>query len=213
VITNLTEALQLLVESSLSDINTSMPGKIVSYDAARNRAVVKPVMPKSLSNDDSLEAPSIVEVPVMWPTSGNGASSITMPIKPGDGVMLSFQQRSIEDWLNGNESKPSDPRQFDLSDCVALPGLNVADTVGHPDNMVVKFNDANVIITPDNQITIGNANASIYIDSDGSMTISAKTIYISTASNHFTLETHKHTQPQDSHGDTEQPTNQPLLGS
>ena len=35
------EAIQLMIESTLADINTNAPGEIVSYDAATNRAVVK----------------------------------------------------------------------------------------------------------------------------------------------------------------------------
>jgi hypothetical protein len=45
------------------------------------------------------------------------------------------------------------------------------------------------------------------------MTLHAQSIKISTPANSFTLETHKHSQGSDAHGDAEVPTNQPLAGS
>ncbi len=228
---DLVEALQLMIESSLSDLNTSVPGKVVSYDATRNRAVVAPSFPKALSSDDTLEAPKIVEVPVVWPTTGSGKASFTMPLQPGDGVMLSFQQRSLEGWLSGNEAAPKDPRQFDLSDCVAHPGLNQKDTVGHDKNVVLKFNKSNLVIDPDNNITLGNDQATITIQSDGgiiikanylrmqnpsnsgyinidaggAMTMHASTVAVQTPANSYVLEMHNHIGVQPGPGNTGKP--------
>ena len=58
---SLVESLQLMIESSLSDINTNAPGEIISYDAKTNRAVVKLSTPKKLDNGETLESPKIVE--------------------------------------------------------------------------------------------------------------------------------------------------------
>jgi len=176
MINELTEALQLLIESSLSDINTAVPGRIISYDAARNRATVAPILPKSLSGGGNLEAPKIVEVPVVWPSNGKGKGSFTMPLAPGDGVMLSFQQRSLEGWLNGNEAAPDDPRQFDLSDCVAHPGLSANDTVAHPTDVVLKFDKTSVTLTHDNKAIVGNDKATVTIQEDGGIIIKAQYI-------------------------------------
>jgi hypothetical protein len=196
MITNLVESLQLLHESTLGDINTSMPGEVVSYDAARNRAVVRPVLPKALNSEEALEPPKIVEVPVVWPASNGGKSSFTMPLQPGDGVMLSFQQRSLEGWLDGKKEMPDDPRQFDLSDCVAHPGLSHSGTVAHSDDVVLKFNNSEVRIKPDGTILLGNASGGITIDSGGKMTLKATSIHVETSAKSFTLETHKHDKVQ-----------------
>lgn len=231
MISELTEALQLLIESSLSDINTSVPGKIISYDAARNRAIVAPVLPKALSGGDTLAAPQIVEVPVVWPSNGKGKGSFTMPLAPGDGVMLSFQQRSLEGWLDGNEAAPNDPRQFDLSDCVAHPGLSASDTVAHPTDIVLKFDKTSLTLTHDNQAIIGNDKATITIQNDGgivikaqylrmqnpsgsgyinidtggNMAIAANTVSVTTPAKTFVLETHRHTGVTTGSGNTGQP--------
>ena len=172
----LIDALNQMIERKLSDVNTNMPGVVVSYDAANNRAVVKPAMPKRLAEDDPLPPPQIVEVPVVWPASGAGSASFTMPLKPGDGVMLAVQQRSLENWLAKNNGIPDDPRQFDLSDCVAIAGCTASGTVAHDTDVVMKFNKTEVRIKPDNTIIIGNDQANITIDSSGNMTLTAQKI-------------------------------------
>lgn len=194
MISELREVLQLMIESSLSDINTTLPGEIISYDAGRNRAIVRPSLPKALASDDELAAPRIVEVPVVWPAAMNGRASFTMPLQAGDGVMLSIQQRSIEGWLNGNRDKPDDPRQFDLSDCVAIPGLSHGGTVADDNSIVLKFGETHLTLTSSNSIIFGNEQANIMIDSEGKITLNALTIQINTPTHSFVLESHLHTQ-------------------
>jgi len=191
-----TDAIQLTIESSLSGINTSMPGKVVSYNAATNRAVVRPSLPKQIDSGEVLDPPKIVEVPVQWHAAGGGNVSFTMPLKPGDDVLLSFQQRSMEGYLNGNNSAPDDPRQFDLTDCVAIPGGGASGIVGHSDNVVLKFGNANVTLKPDGTIIFGNGGGNITIDSGGNMTLHASTITIDAGGKHFNLEHHVHKEVQ-----------------
>ena len=208
------EAIQTMIESVISEhVNTNIPATIVSYNAAANRAIVKPVMPKRLDNGEALDPPQVVEVPIVWPASGGGNASFTMPLQPGDGVMLAVQQRSIEGWLSGKTTMPDDPRQFDLSDSVAIAGCSHSGTVAHSDNVVLKFGKANVTLMPDGMIVFGNDKGNITIDAGGTMTLHAQTIKINTPANSFTLETHIHPQGSDAHGDAEVPTNMPLAGS
>jgi Phage protein Gp138 N-terminal domain len=196
-------AFQDMAESQRSEMNTSMPGTIVSYDATTNRAVVRPDLPKRLASNEALPPPNIVEVPIVWTTSSGGKSGLTMPVKPGDGVMLAFQQRSLEGWLSGNKDMPDDPRQFDLSDCVAIPGCSATGVSADPTDVVLRFNETEVRITPDNNVRIGNNNGFISIDSDGNIIVQAKslnlqadTIQVNAGGHSFTLETHRHTGVQ-----------------
>lgn len=187
------ESLQLLVETSLSEINTQTPGVIVSFDAAKNRAVVKPSMPKSLSDGSELDAPQIVEVPIVW--TGNSKGSFTYPLEKGDNVMLVFQQRSLEGWLSGNTDAPDDPRQFDLSDCVAIPGCGPGGTAD-PTDVVLKFHESEVRIKPDNTVSFGNENGSITISPSGDITLKGNSVKIDTPANAYNLENHKHKDTQ-----------------
>jgi hypothetical protein len=195
----LVSAFQDMMESKMSEMNTHMPGTIVSYNAETNRAVVRPDLPKALASDESLPPPNIVEVPIVWTTSSGGKSGLTMPVKAGDGVMLAFQQRSLEGWLSGNKDMPDDPRQFDLSDCVAIPGCSSTGISADPTDVVLRFNETEVRITPDNNVRIGNNNGFISVDSDGNIIVQAKslklqadTIHVDAGGHSFTLETHRH---------------------
>jgi hypothetical protein len=193
---NLTELIEQQVEVQLGNINTSMPGTVVSYNPATNRAVVKPTLPKRLASEEPLESPQVVEVPVLFPSSGNGQASLTFPLQPGDGVMLSVQQRSLEGWLDGNHMMPDDPRQFDLSDCVAIPGCQAAGITGHSDDVVFKFGTGFVTLKKGNIVTIGNDKANITIDAAGNMTLNATSIKVVTPAKTYVLESHRHTNVQ-----------------
>lgn len=206
----LIDALNQVTEQKLAEINTNMPGEIISYDAERNKAIVRPIMPKRLAGDDALPPPQIVEVPVVWPASNGGSASFTMPLQPGDGGMLAVQQRSTENWRSGNNGVPDDPRQFDLSDAVFIPGLSNQSTVAHAQDVVMKFNETEIRIKPDNTIIVGNGGGSITIDSAGRMTLKALTITIDTPSRNFVLENHSHPQGNDSGGDGEPNVGPPL---
>jgi hypothetical protein len=77
----------------------------------------------------------------------------------------------------------------------------------------MKFGKTFLILKNNNDVTIGNDQANITITAAGVMTLHAQSIKINTPANSFTLETHRHTQPPDGHGDSESPTNLPLAGS
>jgi hypothetical protein len=204
--TDVREAIDLIVESKLSEsVNTNLPASIVSYNAATNRAIVRPDLPKSLDSGDALDPPKIVEVPIVWQASGGGKASLTFPLQPGDRVMLAVQQRSIEGWLSGKNTKPDDPRQFDISDSVAFAGCSPSGTVAHPDNVVLKFDKCFLSLNKDNSIVFGNDKANIIIDADGNMTLNAKSINVNAETNNFVLETHHHPGVQPGAGNTSIP--------
>lgn len=202
---NLTELIEQQVEVSLGAVNTNMPAKIVSYNPATNRAVVIPSLPKRLASEEPLDPSQIVEVPMVFHSSGGGKASLTFPMQPSDGVMLSIQQRSLEGWLDGKETMPDDPRQFDLSDSVAIPGCQSTGIVGHPEDVVLKFDKTFVTLKKDNILVMGNDKASITIDAAGNMTIQAQSIQINTPARSFVLETHRHDNVQNGPGNSGMP--------
>jgi len=217
------QSMQTVIESALSEINTSMPVTIVSYDPATNRAVVKPDLPKRIASEESLPAPNIVEVPVVWTASGGGKSSLTMPLKSGDKGVIVVQQRSLEGWLSGNNDMPDDPRQFDLSDSVFIPGCQPTGITGDPNDVVLKFNKAQLRIQPDGTIILGNDKGGlridgftgtitfnngatgISIDNMGNIGITGNTITVSTTERTFILENHQHTNVQTGSGSSGPP--------
>lgn len=139
------------IAAALAQLNTCLPGEIVSYDG--QTAQVKPSLPKQLTDGTVLAAPSIVKVPVCWPIADGGKAMITVPLKAGDPVLLYFSQRSIENWLSGSDQAPDDPRQFDLSDCFCTPVMRPgpkADT----ENVTVKYGEGSMKLNASGELTI-----------------------------------------------------------
>ncbi|WP_237173050.1 Gp138 family membrane-puncturing spike protein [Paracandidimonas lactea] len=140
-----------LIAAVLADLNVCLPGVIVAYDGTT--ATVRPAMPKQLANGETLAAPQIVQVPVCWPIADGGRAQITVPLKPGDPVRLTFSQRSLENWLSGSDQAPDDPRQFDLTDCFASPVMRPG-VSADPDNVTVQYGAGTLKIAPSGDITI-----------------------------------------------------------
>lgn len=116
------DALEKFVNSRLASIHTSIPAKILSFDSAKKVCSVKPLLKKELQSGDFVEYPVIDNVPVMFFQTANAI--ISVPIKVDDTVLLIFTERSIDDWkTQGGIVEPEDPRKFDISDAVAIPGL------------------------------------------------------------------------------------------
>lgn len=117
----LDDAMAQFAQTEREAIYTALPGRVVSFDPATQRATVKPLY-KAKFNGEAVEMPELVEVPVVMPRGGGFA--FTFPIAAGDGVQLMFQSRNSDLWYNeGGEQEGFTARMHDLSDAVAMPGL------------------------------------------------------------------------------------------
>lgn len=155
--------MQTEISNALAEINIAIPAKIVSYDAQSVRAIVKPTIPKRLSNGETLQAPQIVNVPVCFPMAdiAGAVAQVTLPLKAGDGVLLVFSHRSLENWLSGSEQSPDDPRMFDLSDAFALPSVNAKSPAADGENLCIKYGEGSLKITPSGDILIDTPSTTI----------------------------------------------------
>ncbi|MGQ0285683.1 Gp138 family membrane-puncturing spike protein [Pasteurellaceae bacterium 22721_9_1] len=155
--------MQTEIANALAEINIAIPAKIVSYDPSAVRATVKPTIPKRLSNGETLPAPQIVNVPVCFPVAdvGGAVAQITLPMKAGDGVLLIFSHRSLENWLSGSEQSPDDPRMFDLSDAFAMPSTNAKSPSADGENLCIKYGAGSLKITPSGDVLINAPSTTI----------------------------------------------------
>lgn len=123
----LIEVLRQSTQQAVSNIHTSMPGRIETYDAATQTASVKPLsVSTSIDVDGNITAeeyPVLVSVPVIFPRAGGYYT--TYPVAVGDFVLLLFCERSIDEYVSGpgEATEPWDVRMHDLSDAVAIPGF------------------------------------------------------------------------------------------
>jgi hypothetical protein len=117
-----------VIRAELSEIRTMCPGKVVSYDAARQTIKAQVLVKTRILNGETGEVtfetpPPIPDVPVAW--MQGGGMSFTFPLEPGDPVLLIFSDRSLNEWVASSQNTPQEPfdsRQFDLSDAIAIPG-------------------------------------------------------------------------------------------
>lgn len=123
---DLFQVLSTAVAAGLAHVYVALPGRIESYDAARQRAVVQPLI-KRRRIDEELGAvreslPSIVEAPVVF--LGGGGFRTTYPVRAGDTCEIRWQSASLDRWLaRGGEVDPEDDRRHHIADAVVYVGL------------------------------------------------------------------------------------------
>jgi len=111
------------IRSNQLELNSVMPGTIVSYDAANQTAVVQPSFKITYFEPGGTESRAeIDDVRVIFPRSGQ--QGLVFPVSAGDSVLLLFSQRSLDDWLDeGGEVELSDTRLHNINDAIALVGF------------------------------------------------------------------------------------------
>lgn len=164
----------------LSNVHTSMPGRVESYDQSTGLANVQPTLKrKYASEDEATEMPIISNVPVVMQRSSNAI--IKTPLLPGDYVLLVFSERGIDRWLqNGGVVDPLDSAMFALNDAVAIPGLypngeppkpNAAST-----SVEISNGTAHVEVSQDGTVRMVADNATVEIDQAGNATVTGTKI-------------------------------------
>ena len=109
-----------------SKLRVCAVGIIDTYDAAKRTATV--LLAENLVLNDGtvvkMDAP-LLDVPVV--TLQGGGVHVSFPIAPGDECLLVFADFNIDAWhAYGGQQTPPDRRQHDISDAMALVGLNSA---------------------------------------------------------------------------------------
>jgi len=130
--TSLSEILQKAIDENLVNLHTAMPGIIESYDEDTQLANVQPALKRVFNIDQSaVELPIITMVPVLFPRTES--SSIHFPVKKGDRVLLIFNERDIDAYVNSGGGffgaftskivEPESKRRHHLKDAVAILGF------------------------------------------------------------------------------------------
>lgn len=199
------DALRSFLETRLEEVNICLPGSVVSYDG--RLAAVTPDLPKQIADGRTLPAPTIFNVPVRWFTCDvmGQLARITGPLKKGDGGILVFAQRSIDDWISGSNAAPLDPRMFDLNDAYFIPGVNRGKTVPAADleNLSVTYGTGGFKIAPSGVTTfLGPVIFADTILAEGESTFIAPVLMSDaapiqagggiTGKDGFTFENHEH---------------------
>lgn len=122
----LEQALLEAMDSRFRDLHTCMPGRVESYDAAKQTATVQPMIKRVDVSDAGAQVvssyPTLANVPVAWPRFGG--FYIHGPLASGDFVLLTFTESAIDPFrARGTETHPGDLRRHTMTGAVAIPGL------------------------------------------------------------------------------------------
>lgn len=120
----LTEVLGDHRDAILNELHVAMPGRVQTYDHAKQVADVVPcvrgTIPDSEGNTILEDLPVIPNVPVAWPRGGG--FYLHFPLAVGDHVWLVFNSAAIAQWrATGEVSEPGDLRRSTLSYPFAIP--------------------------------------------------------------------------------------------
>jgi len=174
---SLVQLIEDIVDDMLLDVHTVIPGKIVSYDATKQIAVVKPLMKKRLpvntigdneNNEevdpgqmDTKELEQVFNVLVVFPVFNGGKSFIHFPLKTGDKGLILFTSRSIEEYiLSKGETYPVyDFRHHCLSDAIFMPGglpVGLAVSNVNADDVIIQHDKVRIELKENGKVAIKN---------------------------------------------------------
>ncbi len=185
---NEAQLIQQLVQNEISDemstIYTGFPATVVSYD--NQLATIKPVMSMRFSDGDIVELPTLVDVPVIFPSGGGGI--LSFPIKKGDPVWVQCSTMSMEQWREVYQlnTVPDTRRTHSINDAVCFPCVfpeNIRMGVSG-DNVEIVFNNVNeetkeveswnstFRLQPDGGVLLGNRfKSQLIFGADKSITV------------------------------------------
>lgn len=118
---NFVQQIKNTMQEALDGVHTCIPGEIVSFDAAKCTAVVKPIGKFKQPDGTKIDFPKVAKVPVAFQQSSSQESCICFPIKPGDGCLLLFSEQALDAWRTGGNDFPD--LKHDLTNAVAVMGV------------------------------------------------------------------------------------------
>lgn len=168
--TTLNEVLRAWFDAFGAGLRVSMPGRVESYDAAKRRASVQPLLRAAVVDSDGLRTvealPLCQSVPVLFVGGGGGA--LTFPVRKGDVCELFFADESLDRWKSkGGEVDPGEVRPHDLSNAIAIVGLQdfASVTAAHGANVALLGPDASggVHLKPNGEAHLGAETAADFV--------------------------------------------------
>ena len=181
-------------KSQQSNMQTAIPGIILSYNYLEQTCSVQPAIQYRRFNNDGtssdINLPVLIDCPVQFP-SGAG-TTITFPVSKGDECLVVFSSRCIDGWWyngaqdsSGNaQPKPQlEMRMHDLSDGFVLLGfrsipriLNYMSTT----SLQIRTDDGNALIdlNPSTHAISINTSTTVNVNSTGNTSITAPTVAI-----------------------------------
>lgn len=217
------DALDLWLRDYLRQVDTFKPAIVTAVKGNRLDARI---LTKTAYQDKQLEQPDVMDVPYMIYSANRGAAAITIPLKVNDLVMVAFSDRDVGDMFDATADRLDEisgrgdgqTLAFESDDVYthrynavfAMPSWYTApiETPVDPDNIVIRNQGTQVVITPEGQVNItadtvsmsGNLNVTGDITSGGDITadgdVEATNVVaeaeVTAGPNNVALTTHTH---------------------
>lgn len=173
---SLGQAVDASIQDALENLFTAAIAVVDSYDRQKQTIQARLVNRKrffSIEEGDFFEEEvrPITNIPVAFFQSG--AYSITNDLQPGSYVLLVFSQDSLDEWKSGSgpKSTPNDPRIFDLTDAIAIPGISA---ISSPLPSAAYSDDSMVIRGPKIQLGSSSAELAVALAENVAQQVNAK---------------------------------------
>lgn len=132
-------------------IRVAAVGRIESFDVTKKTAEIHLLFKRTLPDGTVASYPPLIDCPVVTPQGGG--VYLQMPISAGDQCLVLFADRNLDAWFKtGAEATPFDARCHDLSDAIAIVGVDAL-TTAQPDHP-----------TDEGRILAGNAKVAVKKD-------------------------------------------------
>lgn len=154
------------------EIRVAMPAKVVSFDPLKQTIVAQPlirekVIDRTTGDVQWVQLPQLLDVPVAFPQGG--AFVLTLPVMAGDEVLIIFNDMCIDSWwTSGGIQNWNDRRRHDLSDAIAIPGINST-----PNLIPAISTELAELRTKDGSVRLQLGSGGFSVSLDGSTSISS----------------------------------------
>lgn len=126
--TDLQDVLNSLRNNIFSTFNCIQIGKISKFDKDNQTVDVDIQIKRQISGDRSETYAPLKECPLV--VMQGGGSYMEFPVKVGDFCIVLFNDRDIDNWWYANQlTDPNTKRKHDLSDGIAIVGINPSTSV------------------------------------------------------------------------------------
>ena len=174
MIVNLADAIQSHINNYKTQMFTSLPAKVTSYNSKEQTISARPVMNEPFKDGEVSEFPEIDYIPVIFTGAGGGV--LTFPIQVGDEVLLTFSSRSFDTWwTTGETQKLSTTQRYnDITDAVAIIGLTSKDksVKANTEDVELKYNGNTILLKKDGTLeAVTTSTLNITNDSEELITV------------------------------------------
>ena len=158
--------MELFLEKHKRDIHTAIRGRVVDVDYSIPSATVQPMASTDFEDGTTDAYPPIYDVPLQMVSGNGGKARLTVPIKPGDIVGLTFSER--------NESDTSDMSTHGLNAGWGITSVHSDSNPMqiNPDNVELWNDKVHIEMTPSGDFKLQTPGGTLDVKSDGTFDFS-----------------------------------------